>query len=139
MPARVGLQVVTVGGVVRCGVGCLGGFGYELDLLCTLSALWDAVAASAPQDPPGRVGVVLEALRDRSAPSLFEPDPRERRLQWLLDRVRERYGAPALLWGTCADPSGPYTGAKISFQSFPDMARLRWLGIAGGDRVRTFG
>ena len=139
VPARVVLDVVTVSGAVLCPVGRLGAFGYERDLLCTVSVLWDAVAASAPDDPPGRVGVVLELLHARSAPSLFAPDFRERRLQWLLDRVRERYGAPALLWGTCADPSGPYTGAKISFQSFPDMARLRWLGIAGGDRVRTLG
>ena len=24
---------------------------------------------------------------------------------------------------------GPYTGAKIAYQSFPDPARLRWLGV----------
>ena len=95
--------------------------------------IWDAVAAYAPDDRPGRVGVVLEPLYARSAPSLFAPDFREHRLQALLDRVRERYGAPALLWGVCADPRGPYTGAKISYQSFPDMARLRWLGITGRD------
>ena len=51
MPARVCLEVVTMAGVVRCAVARLGGFGYELDLLCTLSALWDAVADSAPQGP----------------------------------------------------------------------------------------
>ena len=60
---------------------------------------------------------------------LFAPDERERRLQGLLDAVRDRYSAPALLWGRCADPHGRYTGAKIAYQSFPDAARLRWLGI----------
>ena len=34
-----------------------------------------------------------------------------------------------LVWGRCADPEGPYTGAKIAYQSFPDAARLRWLGV----------
>ena len=136
VPARVGLDVVTVSGAALCPVGRLGAFGYERDLLCAVSALWDAIAASAADDPPGRVRVVLEALHARSAPSLFAPDLREHRLQSLLDRVRERYGAPALLWGVCADPRGPYTGAKISYQSFPDMVRLRWLGIAGGGPVR---
>ena len=98
-PVRVRLEVVTVGGAVRDGVGRLGAFGYELDLVRAVSTLWDEAAASGPDDPPARVGVVLEALRDRTAPSLFEPDPRERRLQWMLDRVRDRYGARALLWG----------------------------------------
>ena len=78
---------------------------------------------------PPASGWCLRPLRDRTAASLFEADPRERRLQWLLDRVRDRYGARALLWGECADPRGPYTGAKIACQSFPDMARLRWLGL----------
>ena len=53
----------------------------------------------------------------------------------MLDRVRDRYGARALLWGACGDPRGPYTGAKIAYQTFPDMARLRWLGLVGGDRL----
>ena len=51
----------------------------------------------------------------------------------MLDRVRDRYGARALLWGECGDPRGPYTGAKIAYQSFPDMARLRWLGAVSVD------
>ena len=105
-PARVRLEVVTVAGVVLGGSRRLDGFGYERDLVRAVSALWDDAAASAPVDPPGRIGVLLEALRDRSAPSLFEPDLCERRIQWMLDRVRERYGAPALLWGECGDPRG---------------------------------
>ena len=139
-PGCVRLEVVTVGGAVRGGVGWggvgrLDAFGYERDLLRAVSALWDEATASGPDDPPGRVGVLLEALRDRSAPSLFEADPRERSWQWMLDRVRGRYGARALLWGVCGDPRGPYTGAKIAYQSFPDMVRLRWLGLAGADGV----
>ena len=132
-PGRVRLEVGTVGGVVRSGVGRLDAFGYECDLLRAVSMLWDEAAASAADDPPGRVGVLLEALCDPTAPTLFEVDPRERRLQWTIDRVRARYGARALLWGVCGDPRGPYTGAKIAYQSFPDMARLRWLGIVDGD------
>ena len=132
-PVRVRLEVVTVGGAVRGGVGRLDVFGHELELLRVVSTLWDEAAASAADDPPARVGVVLEALCDPSASSLFEADPRERRLQWMLDRVRDRYGARALLWGQCADQRGPYTGAKIAYQSFPDMARLRWLGLVGAD------
>ena len=103
-PARVRLEVVTVGGAVRGGVGRLDAFGHELDLLRVVSTLRDEAAASGSDDPPARVGVVLEALCDRTAPSLFEADPRERRLQWMLDRVRDRYRARALLWGQCADP-----------------------------------
>ena len=132
-PGCVRLEVVTVGGAVRGGVGRLDAFGHELELLRGVSTLWDEAVASAADDPPARVAVVFEALCDRSAASLFEADPRERRLQWMLDRVRDRYGARALLWGQCADPRGPYTGAKIAYQSFPDMARLRWLGLVGAD------
>ena len=128
-PGRVRLEVVTVGGAVRGGVGRLDAFGHELALLRVVSTLWDEAAAPSSDDPPARVGVVLEALRDQSAPCLFEADPRDRGLQWMLDRVRDRYGARALLWGQCADQRGPYTGAKIAYQSFPDMARLRWLGL----------
>ena len=130
-PGRLRLEVVTVGGALRGGVGRLDGQECERDLLCAVSTLCDEAAASGSDDPPGRVGLVLEALCDRSAASLFEADPRERRLQWMLDRVRDRYGARALLWGEWADPRGPYTGAKIGYQSFPDMARLRWLGLIG--------
>ena len=130
-PGRVRLEVVTVGGAVRGGVGRLDAFGHELDLLRAVTALWDEAEASFPSDPPVRLGVVLERLCEPNPPTLFEVDPRERRLQWMIDRVRERYGARALLWGPCGDPRGPYTGAKIAYQSFPDMARLRWLGIVG--------
>ena len=63
------------------------------------------------------------------APQLFDADRREERLQGLLDAVRERYTAPALVWGRCAAPEGQYAGAKIAYQSFPDKARLRWLGV----------
>ena len=108
----------------------VGPFGYERDILHSVTVLWDH--AVIPDDPPARVGVVLERLRDPSAPYLFEDDDRERRLQWMIDRVRERYGARALLWGECGDPNGPYTGAKIAYQSFPNMARLRWLGVVRG-------
>ena len=128
-PERVRLEVVTVGGAVRGGVGRLDAFGHELALLRVVSTLWDEAAAPGSDDPPARVGVVLEALCDQSAPCLFEADPRDRGLQWMLDRVRDRYGARALLWGQCGDPRGPYTGAKIAYQSFPDTARLRWLGL----------
>ena len=126
-PGRVRVEVVTVGGDVGGGVAEVGPCGYEREVLRSVTVLWDH--AVVPDDPPARVGVVLERLHDPSAPYLFEDDPRERRLQWMIDRVRERYGARALLWGPCGDPRGPYTGAKIAYQSFPDMARLRWLGI----------
>ena len=130
-PGRVRLEVVTAGGAVRGGVGHLDALGYEVDLLRAVSVLWDEAEASAPTDLPIRVGVVLENLRDPDAPTLFEANPRHRRLQWMVDRVRVRYGARALLWGACGGPRGPYTGAKIAYQSFPDIARLRWLGIVG--------
>ena len=132
-PGRVRLEVVTVGGVVRVGVARLDTFGYELALLRAVAALWDGAATMDLDDPPARVGIVLEPLCDSAGPTLFEPDPREHRLQWMTDRVRARYGARALLWGVCGDPRGPYTGAKIAYQSFPDMARMRWLGIVDED------
>ena len=98
------------------------------------------VAGEAALDDgsPVRVGVVLENLRDPDAPALFEHDARDRRIQWMIDRVRARYGARALLWGECVDPNGPYTGAKISYQSFPNMTRLRWLGLVGSDQVSAY-
>lgn len=132
-PGAVRLEVVTAGGAICGGVARLDPFGHELPLLRALMALWDVAGDSGPADP-ARVAVVLEDLCDSPAPSLFEPDPRERRLQWMLDRVRERYGAPALLWGKCGDRSGRYTGAKIAYESFPDMQRLRWLGVVPRQR-----
>ena len=39
--------------------------------------------------------------------------------------------------GPAAIHAGPYTGAKIAYQSFPDMARLRWLGIVGPDGLEA--
>ena len=143
-PGRVRVEVVTAGGAVRGGVGRIDAFGHELDLLGAVTALWDGAEASSASDPPVRVGVVLERLCEPNPPSLFESDPRGRRLQWMIDRVRERFGARGLLWGFCGDPRGPYTGAKIAYQSFPDMARLRWLGIVangalGADKPRARG
>ena len=54
------------------------------------------------------------------------------------------YSARALAWGQCGDPYGPYTDAKIAYQSFPDPADLRWLGLRdrredGGSAVRGAG
>ena len=45
----------------------------------------------------------------------------------MVDQVRARYGARSLLWGECGDSNG----RTIAYQSFPDMERLRWLGIVG--------
>ena len=129
VPGRVRLEVVTAGGEVRAGARLVEPRGHERELLRAVSALWDGAADAGPADRPGRVGVVLDALVDPDALQLFAPDAREHRLQGLLDAVRERYSAPALLWGRCADPRGRYTGAKIAYQSFPDERRLRWLGI----------
>ena len=99
-----------------------------------VSAQWDRAARSAAGDVPVRVAVVLDRLVPSGTPDLFTDDPAARRVQALLDDVRARYGAPALLWGECGDPYSPYTGAKIAYQSFPDMARLRWLGLVPGRR-----
>ena len=98
-------------------------------MLRAVSGLWDAAADARPYDGSARVGLVLDVLVDARAPQLFDVDPGERCLQRLLDAVRDHYAAPALVWGRCADPEGPYTGAKIAYQSFPDAARLRWLGV----------
>ena len=132
-PACVCLEVATLGGAVRGGVARLGALGQELDLLRAVMTLWDEAEASLAHDPPSRVGVLLENLRDPTFPLLFAGDPKSHSVQCLLDRVRERYGAHALLWGGCGDPRGPYTGAKIAYRSFPSPARLPWLGLLGSD------
>ena len=116
-------------GVRRQGACLVEPRGHERELLRAVSALWDRAAEAGPADRPARVGVVVDALVDPELLQLFAPDAREHRLQELLDAVRDRYSAPALLWGRCADPRGRYTGAKIAYQSFPDERRLRWLGI----------
>ena len=108
--------------------------GVERELLRLVSAQWDWAARSAAGDVPVRVAVLLDRLVPCGTPDLFTDDPAARRVQALLDDVRARYGAPALLWGECGDPYSPYTGAKIAYQSFPDMARLRWLGLVPGRR-----
>ena len=129
VPRRVAVEVVTRSGEVRSGTASIASYGHERPLLRAVSGLWDAAADAAPHDGPARVGLVLDALVDARAPQLFDVDPGERCLQRLLDAVRDHYAAPALVWGRCADPEGPYTGAKIAYQSFPDAARLRWLGV----------
>ena len=127
-PGCVRLEVVTVGGAVRAGVGRLGARGFELDLLRAVSALCDEAAVSAANDPPARVGVVLEALCDWGAPCLFEADATERR-QWMLDRVRARYGARALLWGGCAAIRADRTPER----RLPTGVFLTWPGCGGSD------
>ena len=129
LPRRVAVEVVTRAGEVRSAAELIPSSGHERELLRAVSCLWDAAADAAPHDGPARVGLVLDVLVDARAPQLFDVDPGERRLQRLLDAVRDHYAAPALVWGRCADPEGPYTGAKIAYQSFPDAARLRWLGV----------
>ena len=129
VPRRVAVEVATRAGEVRTGAELIPSSGHERELLRAVSCLWDAAADAAPHDGPARVGLVLDALVDARAPQLFDVDPSERRLQILLDAVRDRYAAPALVWGRCSDPEGRYTGAKIAYQSFPDAARLRWLGV----------
>ena len=129
LPRRVAVEVATRAGEVRTGAELIPSSGYERELLRAVSALWDAAADVRPHDGPARVGLVLDVLVDARAPQLFDVDPGERRLQRLLDAVRDHYAAPALVWGRCSDPGGRYTGAKIAYQSFPDAARLRWLGV----------
>ena len=129
LPRRVAVEVATRAGEVRTGAELIPSSGHERELLRAVSALWDAAADARPHDGPARVGLVLDVLVDACAPQLFDVDPGERRLQRLLDSVRDHYAAPALVWGRCADPGGRYTGAKIAYQSFPDAARLRWLGV----------
>ena len=110
--------------------------GVERELLRVVSAQCDRAARSAAGDVPVRVTVLFDRLVPSGTPDLFTDDPAARRVQALLDAVRGgRYGAPVLLWERCGDPYGPYTGAKISFQSFPDIARLRWLGVVPRARI----
>ena len=130
-PRRVRLEVAARGRGVRVADARIEGPGFERELLRSVSALWDAAASAVGDEPPVRVAVVLESLVDPTQPQLFDAGPRARRLQALLDAVRARYSARALLWGRCGDPYGPYTGAKIAYESFPDAARLRWLGLVG--------
>ena len=58
---------------------------------------------------------------------LFEHEGGE--VQSLLDTVRERYGVRSLTFGHCADRTGRYTGAKISFEHVSSIEHLSWLGI----------
>ena len=113
-----------MGGVQRGGVAGLDSFGYELALLRAVAALWDSAARMDLDDPPARVGVVLEHLCDPSGPTLFEGDPREHRLQWMLDRVRARYGARALLWA-------PIRAVGTLAPRLPTRVSRIWLGCGG--------
>ena len=132
-PTRAHLGALTVSGADRKRRVRLARLGDERDLLRAISFLWDQAKAVDPGDPPARVGVVLDKLVESTTMSLFGDDPRSERLQVLLRDVRERYDARALRWGECSDRYGRYTGAKIAYKSFPDAARLRWLGVVGRD------
>ena len=133
-PRRVRLEVATTAAGAHVVDNHLRQLGVERELLRVVSAQWDRAARSAAGDVPVRVAVLLDRLVPCGTPDLFTDDPAARRVQALLDAVRGRYAAPALLWGECGDPYSPYSGAKIAYQSFPDMARLRWLGLVPGRR-----
>ena len=106
--------------------------------LCTALSYYDVFHGRSRREL--RLAAAILRKRHRGEPG--NSHVREKRLANLLRdirgheelAVRARYGAPALLWGECGDPYSPYTGAKIAYQSFPDMARLRWLNLAPGRR-----
>ena len=52
---------------------------------------------------------------------VFEPDPREHRLQWMVDRVRARHGARALLWGA---------RSSVGFHQVRATSSRAWTSIA---------
>ena len=132
VPRRVAVEVVTRSGEVRSGTELIPSYGARARA-CFEGGLRRCGMPRPMRDRTmGRPAWVSCSmlLVDARAPQLFDVDDRrERRLQRLLDAVRDRYAAPALVWGRCADPGGRYTGAKIAYQSFPDAARLRWLGV----------
>ena len=87
-------------------------------MLRAVSGLWDAAADAAPHDGPARVGLVLDALVDARAPQLFDVDDRrERRLQGLLDAVRDHYAAPALGVGEVRRSGGAVHPGRSSSRS----------------------
>ena len=141
VPRRVRVEVVTRAGDVRSGAALIAATGHERELLREVSAIWNAATDTGPFDLPVRVGLVLDRLAPADAPLLFAADRREHRLQALLDVVRERYAAPALVWGRCADPDASRLRAVLdgsrTFALAGDATLMPWvvLGIRhdGGD------
>ena len=134
-PRRVRLEVATAAAGRHVVDDHLRQLGVERELLRAVSAQWDRVARSAAHGMPVWIAVELDRLVVSGTPNLLTDEPAARRVEALFDAVRGRYGARALLWGERRDPYAPYTGAKIAYQSFPDLVRLRWLGVLPRPRV----
>ena len=101
---------------------------HEAEALRALSALWDAIAAKARENPM-RFSVVASRLVEWP-PRQYEMFKRTGAdVQGALDTVRKRFGARAVTLGESADRKGKYTGLKISFEHIPDIVDFEWLGI----------
>ena len=128
---RVRVEVATLGGAVLVGVVRLDSFGYERDLLRAVSTLWDEAQGSGR---PNRRSAsawcsricVIRTPPPSSKSIVASAGSSGRSIESVSATVLEHCcGGPAAIH------AGRTRGAKIAYQSFPDMARLRWLGIVG--------
>ena len=111
-----------------CGAARINHDGCELCVLRAVTAAWNA--GPARYCILSNVSVTLEGLRTTTQRGLFHTaNGAHTRLTRLLSNARALYGARAIGFGNCSDPNGPYSGAKIAYQSFPDHHHLQWLGI----------
>ena len=99
----------------------------EAEALRTVSALWDAIAGKT-REYPRRLSVAASELVEWPArqSEMFERNGAG--VQEVLDRVRARFGAPAVTLGDSSDPAS-YTGLDISFEHALMPGDFKWLGI----------
>ena len=76
---------------------------------------------------PERITVVLDELSSdpwQHIDLLEGADTFDGPLDVAVAQIRERFGVRSIQWGTTGDPTGPYTGLKISFERVPSRKEL---------------
>ena len=98
--------------------------GGERETLGAVSTAWRALRKRCL---PERITVVLEGLSPdpwQQLDLLEGTDTFDTPLDCAIARIRKRFGVRAVQWGDTGDPTGPYTGLKISFERVPSLEEV---------------
>ena len=107
--------------ILQCPLAHPGG---ERETLRAVSTAWRALRERCL---PERITVVLEGLSPdpwQQADLLEGTDTFDTPLDCAIARIRKRFGVRAVQWGDTGDPTGPYTGLKISFERVPSLEEV---------------
>ena len=106
---------------VSCALAHPGG---ERETLGAVSAAWRALRERCL---PDRITVVIDELSPdpwQHVDLLEGTDTNDGPLDCAIAEIRERFGVRAIQRGETRDPTGPYTGLKISFERVPSLEEV---------------